>query len=54
MVRFYWCHSEGCPNYGRARQRVPNDTNCHSCARPMSMAAPEDEKPIIIHERKQT
>lgn len=45
-IRFFWCHTWGCPNYGRART-VSTGANikCSICGADQKMAAP-DEHPM--------
>lgn len=48
-VAFWWCHTEGCPNYGRARKMDVKVGVCPSCMQPMKLAAP-GELPSVVHE----
>lgn len=48
-VAFYWCHTAGCPNYGRARKMPTADTTCTYCYQQMQLAAP-GELPAVTHE----
>lgn len=51
-VKFYWCHTNGCPNYGRARrmEALEGVTGvCPFCSQAMHITAP-DELPAIVHE----
>lgn len=43
MVRFYWCHTANCPNWGRARKRLPTDSRCECCFQRMKCAAPGEQ-----------
>lgn len=46
-VRFWWCHTEGCPDYGRARQMVTScDVDCQYCGEERKMASPEETPEI--------
>lgn len=42
-VRFYWCHTEGCPDNGRARRRRPADSDCEFCGEARKVAAPSED-----------
>lgn len=48
-VGFFWCHTEGCPNYGRARKMDVKIGVCESCKQIMKLAAP-GELPSVGHE----
>lgn len=40
-VRFWWCHTWGCPNYGHART-LDGEPRCGYCKAEMKPASPDD------------
>lgn len=44
MTRFWWCHTEQCPNYDRAREVNTGSSTykamCAYCATPMHLVPP--------------
>jgi hypothetical protein len=46
MIRFFWCHEVHCPNYGRARRLDAAATHCEICRTPLSVASPDENRPV--------
>jgi hypothetical protein len=43
MVRFWWCHTWGCPDFGRPRAlSTAADIRCGFCGADRKQASPED------------
>jgi hypothetical protein len=49
-VKFFWCHSEDCPDYGRARRldTMVREARCPYCGNVLRITAP-DELPAVTH-----